>query len=254
MPTAISPQAAKMRLTEIVRRRSYGSGVEIKLASGRTSNFYFNMKPTMLDPQGSYLLALLILDAIKDISCDAVGGCKVAADERSAARRAILHCSEETWVLEAQAAPGQKLWTLELDGEKEDRLRKAAVWIARTERGATAAAPAAPARSVSGVGRSAQAQTEEPPRKSQTENAKPSVGRGRSRERLADAEEPVQPTYRVRPHDTLRSIARDTLGESRRYREILELNRDLIDDPAHLTPGQVLTLPEDATVGRQASR
>ena len=32
MPSAITPQAAKMRLIEIVRRRSYGTGVEIKLA------------------------------------------------------------------------------------------------------------------------------------------------------------------------------------------------------------------------------
>ena len=79
MPSAITPQAAKMRLIEIVRRRSYGSGVEIKLASGRTSNFYFNMKPTMLDPQGSYLLALLILDALKDQACDAVGGLEMGA-------------------------------------------------------------------------------------------------------------------------------------------------------------------------------
>ena len=79
MPSAITPQAAKMRLIEIVRRRSYGTGVEIKLASGRMSNFYFNLKPTMLDPQGSYLLALLILDAIKDSPCDAVGGLEMGA-------------------------------------------------------------------------------------------------------------------------------------------------------------------------------
>ena len=79
MPSAISPEAAKMRLIEIVRRRSYGTGVEIKLASGRTSNFYFNMKPTMLDPQGSYLLALLMLDALKDSACQAVGGLEMGA-------------------------------------------------------------------------------------------------------------------------------------------------------------------------------
>ena len=79
MPSAITPQAAKMRLIEIVRRRSYGTGVEIKLASGRISNFYFDMKPTMLDPQGAYLLALLILDALKDAKADAVGGLEMGA-------------------------------------------------------------------------------------------------------------------------------------------------------------------------------
>ena len=61
-------------------------------------------------------------------------------------------------------------------------------------------------------------------------------------------DEPTRPTYRVREHDTLRSIARDTLGDSHRYKEILDLNRDDIDDPAHLTAGLVLTLPDDAVV------
>jgi orotate phosphoribosyltransferase len=89
MPSAISPQAAKMRLIEIVRRRSYGTGVEIKLASGRTSNFYFNMKPTMLDPQGSYLLSLLILDALKDRECDYVGGLEMGAVPIAAAVAAV---------------------------------------------------------------------------------------------------------------------------------------------------------------------
>jgi orotate phosphoribosyltransferase len=89
MPSAITPQAAKMRLIEIVRRRSYGTGVEIKLASGRISNFYFNMKPTMLDPQGSYLLALLILDALKDSQCDFVGGLEMGAVPIAAAVTAV---------------------------------------------------------------------------------------------------------------------------------------------------------------------
>jgi orotate phosphoribosyltransferase len=89
MPSAITPQAAKMRLVEIVRRRSYGTGVEIKLASGRISNFYFNMKPTMLDPQGSYLLALLVLDALKETPCDAVGGLEMGAVPMAAAVTAI---------------------------------------------------------------------------------------------------------------------------------------------------------------------
>jgi hypothetical protein len=33
----------RQRLIEIIRRRSYGTGVEIKLSSGRTSNFYFGI-------------------------------------------------------------------------------------------------------------------------------------------------------------------------------------------------------------------
>jgi nucleoid-associated protein YgaU len=66
-----------------------------------------------------------------------------------------------------------------------------------------------------------------------------------------DADDSSRPIYKVKVHDTLRSIARDTLGDSHRYREILDLNRDVIDDPTRLVTGQNLTLPEDATIGRR---
>jgi hypothetical protein len=67
---------------------------------------------------------------------------------------------------------------------------------------------------------------------------------------------PGRPVYRVRPYDTLRSIARDTLGSSRRADEVLDLNRGLIDDPNQLVVGQVLELPDDAktTIRRPAKR
>jgi nucleoid-associated protein YgaU len=61
--------------------------------------------------------------------------------------------------------------------------------------------------------------------------------------------QPRRPRYRVHSHETLRSIARDTLGDSHRADEIRELNADVIDDPNHLIPGQILELPDDAKVG-----
>jgi nucleoid-associated protein YgaU len=66
----------------------------------------------------------------------------------------------------------------------------------------------------------------------------------------------TRPAYKVRPNDTLRSIARDTLGNARRANEILELNREKIDDPSSLIVGQMLELPEDArtSIRRPASR
>jgi nucleoid-associated protein YgaU len=71
----------------------------------------------------------------------------------------------------------------------------------------------------------------------------------------ADAPEPRHaprlPEYKVHPHETLRSIARDTLRDSRRASEILELNQDVIDDPNYLTPGQIIVLPEDARLRRR---
>ena len=45
---------AKARLIEIIKARSFQSGREMKLASGRTSTYYFNMKPTMLDAEGAH--------------------------------------------------------------------------------------------------------------------------------------------------------------------------------------------------------
>jgi nucleoid-associated protein YgaU len=62
------------------------------------------------------------------------------------------------------------------------------------------------------------------------------------------------PVYKVRRYDTLRTIARDTLGDSHRANEVLELNRDIIDDPGHLIVGQILELPEDARVVRARNR
>jgi nucleoid-associated protein YgaU len=63
---------------------------------------------------------------------------------------------------------------------------------------------------------------------------------------------PRLPRYRIRRQETLRSIARDTLGDSRRADEILEMNREVIDDPNQLKPGQEIELPEDARTGRRA--
>ncbi len=66
----------------------------------------------------------------------------------------------------------------------------------------------------------------------------------------------TRPVYKVRPNDTLRSIARDTLGTARRADEILELNREKIDDPSNLVVGQILELPDDArsSIRRAANR
>ena len=72
------PAAARARLRDIVHRRSFGYG-EVKLASGRTSNFYFNLKPTMLDAEGAALLAQLTLDALAGERIDYVGGLEMGA-------------------------------------------------------------------------------------------------------------------------------------------------------------------------------
>jgi orotate phosphoribosyltransferase len=75
---AVSKTASRARLADIIRARSFGRG-EITLASGRKSDFYFNLKPTMLDPEGAALLAELTFDALKDDRLDYVGGLEMGA-------------------------------------------------------------------------------------------------------------------------------------------------------------------------------
>ncbi|MGE0629458.1 MAG: orotate phosphoribosyltransferase [Hyphomicrobiaceae bacterium] len=72
-------QASRDRLVEIIRARSYQQGGDVKLVSGRTTSFYFNMKPTMLDPEGAALIGELVLDAIAGRSVDLVGGLEMGA-------------------------------------------------------------------------------------------------------------------------------------------------------------------------------
>jgi orotate phosphoribosyltransferase len=76
---ATPDNAARSRLVEIVRRRSFSADAETKLASGRSSTFYFDMKPTMLDPEGAHLIGELVLDALAGTQAELVGGLEMGA-------------------------------------------------------------------------------------------------------------------------------------------------------------------------------
>jgi orotate phosphoribosyltransferase len=84
-------KSARDRLIAIVRERSFSRGGEIKLASGRSSSFYFNMKPTMLHPEGAHLIASLMLEAIKGDRVDLIGGLEMGAVPIAAAITAVSH-------------------------------------------------------------------------------------------------------------------------------------------------------------------
>jgi len=75
----MSVAAERARLIEIIKHLSVETGRTFKLASGRTSDFYCNLKPTMMDPEGAYLLGRLIAEAIDDIEADLVGGLEIGA-------------------------------------------------------------------------------------------------------------------------------------------------------------------------------
>ena len=71
--------AARKRLIEIVTSRSFSKGTTMKLASGRTSSFYFNMKPTMLNPEGASLIGDLVLEKLTGLGVTAIGGLEMGA-------------------------------------------------------------------------------------------------------------------------------------------------------------------------------
>jgi len=72
----------KERLGEIILERSfkYSDNPPFTLASGRKSNYYFNCKPTTLDPEGMNLIGEIIFDMIKDADVTAAGGLTLGAD------------------------------------------------------------------------------------------------------------------------------------------------------------------------------
>ena len=52
-------------------------------------------------------------------------------------------------------------------------------------------------------------------------------------------------TYTVAKGDTLAHIAKHCYGKAGRWREIFEANRDQLEDPDRIFPGQVLKIPAD---------
>ena len=71
--------AKRERLLGIIRRQSLLQNWDFVLASGRSSSFFFDMKRTMFDPEGTVLAADLLFDRIKDEAVDYIGGLETGA-------------------------------------------------------------------------------------------------------------------------------------------------------------------------------
>lgn len=69
----------KTRLRDIIAAKSFYRQGNFKLASGETSGYYFNMKPTVMDPEGARLVAELVLEAVASEELDCVGGMAIGA-------------------------------------------------------------------------------------------------------------------------------------------------------------------------------
>lgn len=68
----------RARLADIIFARSFGRG-KVVLASGKESDFYFDMKPSMLHPEGAALIARAILAKVRATGAGYVGGLEMGA-------------------------------------------------------------------------------------------------------------------------------------------------------------------------------
>jgi orotate phosphoribosyltransferase len=68
----------RTKLFALIKARSF-SRRSIALVSGRTSNYYFDMKPTMFDPAGAAWTAELMLGQMAGLKVDYVGGLAIGA-------------------------------------------------------------------------------------------------------------------------------------------------------------------------------
>lgn len=82
----------KERLVELLREKSLRLG-RFTLTSGLTSSYYFDSKPTTLDPEGAHLSAWLILESLRreGIKAAAVGGMTLGADPIVSAVAVVSH-------------------------------------------------------------------------------------------------------------------------------------------------------------------
>ncbi len=75
-------QARKRRLGEIILEKSfqYREDPPFRLVSGRTSPYYFNCKPTTLNPEGMNLIGEIVFAMLADAEVTAAGGLTLGAD------------------------------------------------------------------------------------------------------------------------------------------------------------------------------
>ncbi len=70
--------SGRERLREIIAEKSFQEG-EFTLSSGKKSDVFFNLKPTMLDPEGLNLIADQVLEELQDCDAEYIGGLLIGA-------------------------------------------------------------------------------------------------------------------------------------------------------------------------------
>ena len=67
------------RLCQIISDKALTRGGSYQLASGKSSSYFFDMKPVAFDPEGARLIADAILDALEGQGIEYVGGLEMGA-------------------------------------------------------------------------------------------------------------------------------------------------------------------------------
>ncbi len=80
----------KVRLLALLKKEAFKRG-KFVLSSGKTSNYYLDGRIITLAPEGAYLVASIVLELIKDMDIDAIGGPTLGADPITGAVAALSH-------------------------------------------------------------------------------------------------------------------------------------------------------------------
>lgn len=77
-PGVAPAEARRARLRAVIREKSLLKG-EFRLASGRQSGLFFDIKKTIADPEGANLLAEALLELLRSDPPDFIGGLEMGA-------------------------------------------------------------------------------------------------------------------------------------------------------------------------------
>jgi len=78
----------KSELLALIKEKAYRRG-KFQLASGGTSEYYFDAKRVTFDARGAYLISAIILDMVQGDDFKAIGGPSVGADPMAGALAAL---------------------------------------------------------------------------------------------------------------------------------------------------------------------
>lgn len=80
----------KAKLLVLLEKEALKRG-KFVLSSGETSNYYLDGRVITLTPEGAFLVASIILEMVKDLKIDAIGGPTLGADPMTGAIAVLSH-------------------------------------------------------------------------------------------------------------------------------------------------------------------